>query len=86
MKKNSKNIEMNDLSSIDVIIECGDNCLDKDTFDGCLSALDYYIDAQSKLNELRQNDPDNTDIKVKCIKVIDKIAEANRKMANPKLA
>ena len=86
MKKNNKNIEVDCLSSIDKIIECGDDCLEKDTFDGCLSALDFYIDAQEKLDKLAKNDPINTDIKFKNIKLTNKISEANQKMSNPKLA
>ena len=86
MKKDTKNSKQNDISAIDELIERGDQCFDKDTFDGCLSALDYYIDAQAKLDELAKDDPTNTDIKVKSIKLTNKISEANKKMANPKLA
>ena len=45
MKKDVNGNKPNGISAIDELIECGDQCFEKDTFDGCLSALDCYINA-----------------------------------------
>ena len=86
MKKDINSNNPNSISAIDELIEQGDQCFEKDTFDGCLSALDCYINAQSKLDELAKADSTDTDIKIKMIQLNNKITDTNKKMANPKLA
>lgn len=86
MKKDTKDSKLNGISVVDELTECGDQYFDKDTFDGCLSALDCYINASSKLSELAKANPTDTDIKIKMIQLTNKITDTNKKMANPKLA
>lgn len=78
--------------------ERGDICLEKETFEGCLSALDAYADAQAELYK-HANDEDmlstapyphfNSEVvsyKAWYARLNDKMSKASSAMADPKMA
>ena len=76
----------------------GDECLEKETFDSCLSALDLYVNAQMELyraandEEINGAKPyphfnsSNVAYKAWYANLNDKMTKANAIMANPRIA
>ena len=78
--------------------EHGDMCLEKDTFEGCLSALDAYANAQAELYRSANDEnmlnakpypyfnSENVSYKAWYARLNDKMSRASSAMADPKMA